>query len=364
MDTGLVKKGECYMKVLSIVGARPQFVKAAILSEMIRKHGEEILCHTGQHYDDNMSRVFFSELGIPEPDIHLGIGGGSHAGQTGQMMIGIENVILEHQPDWVVVYGDTNSTLAGALAAAKLQVRVAHVEAGLRSFNREMPEEINRVVCDHVSDLLFCPSGLAVQNLGREGITSGVHMVGDVMADVLQRSIEKAKRTSKILEALDIRPGSYILATIHRAGNTDDVSALNHLLAAFGQLGRSIIFPIHPRTRAAIQNAGLSLPPNIRDIDPVGYLDMLQLESNADCIMTDSGGMQKEAYWLGVRCVTLRTETEWPETVELGWNCLVGTDPELIQSAVQDWHPAGDRPAVYGDGHAAEKIALILEQSG
>ena len=350
------------MKLVSIVGARPQFVKAAILSEKIRQKGQEILVHTGQHYDDNMSQVFFEELDIPKPDIYLGVGGGSHAEQTGKMLIEIEKVLLREQPDWCVVYGDTNSTLAGALAAAKLHIRVAHVEAGLRSFNKRMPEEVNRVLCDHISDALFCPTSNAAAHLGNEGITRGVHVVGDVMGDILKRLISRSADRSKVLEHLQIAPKSYVLATIHRASNTDDALKLASLIESLGKLGRKVVFPIHPRTRIAIQKNKISIPKSIIVIDPVGYLDMIQLEANADCILTDSGGMQKEAYWVGVRCITLREETEWTETVETGWNRLVGTDSELIISAVKEWFPQGERPDIYGDGHAADKISEILSQ--
>lgn len=351
------------MKVLSVVGARPQFVKAAILSEKLRQYGQEILVHTGQHYDDNMSQVFFDELDIPKPDVFLGIGGGSHAEQTGRMLIEIEKVLLQEKPDWCVVYGDTNSTLAGALAAAKLHIRVAHVEAGLRSFNKSMPEEINRVACDHMSDLLFCPTPHSAQLLQQEGITDGVHVVGDVMADVLFRSLPRSQAKSQILADLQLEPKAYLLVTIHRAANTDNPENLGSLLKTLGELDQSVVFPMHPRTRGVVQSQTIRIPGNVRVIDPVGYLDILQLESNADAILTDSGGMQKEAYWLGVRCITLRSETEWVETVETGWNRLTGTDPELILDALRNWHPAGARPNVYGDGQAAEKISAILHAS-
>jgi UDP-N-acetylglucosamine 2-epimerase len=348
------------MKVLSIIGARPQFVKAAVLSEKIRQFGEEVLLHTGQHYDDNMSQVFFDELGIPNPDINLGIGGGSHADQTGRMLIAIEKALIDQKPDWCLVYGDTNSTLAGALAAAKLHVRVAHVEAGLRSFNKAMPEEINRVLCDHVSDALFCPTSAASTHLANEGITRCVYVVGDVMADVLLRSLPAARAKSQILDLLALHPKSYLLCTIHRAANTDNPAILSQLLSALGSIEREVVFPVHPRTSSMLREYGFSLPKNVRAIEPVGYIDMLWLESNADCILTDSGGMQKEAYLLGVRCVTLRDETEWTETVEAGWNRLVGANPDLIRAAVLEWHPAGERPDFYGDGHAADKICDLL----
>ena len=348
------------MSILSIVGARPQFIKAAMVSRALRPHTREILLHTGQHYDDNMSRVFFEELGLPRPDIHLEIGSGSHAGQTGQMMTGIEAVVLDEKPDWVLVYGDTNSTLAGALAAAKLQVPVAHVEAGLRSFNRAMPEEINRVLSDHISDALFCPSAQAVHNLAQEGITAGVHQVGDVMYDAVLHFIPLAEKHSSILEDLQLQTRGYALATVHRAGNTDDPDRLQAIISALGQLKSTVVFPVHPRTRKIIDTLGISLPGNVLGIEPLGYLDVLRLEANACCILTDSGGMQKEAYWAGVRCITLRQETEWVETVAAGWNRLVGIDVTAIVETVESWLPAGERPPVYGDGRAAEKIREIL----
>ncbi len=350
------------MKVVTIVGARPQFIKAAPVSRILRQQHTEILVHTGQHYDDNMSAIFFDELDIPEPDYNLGIGSGSHGAQTGAMLAGIEQVLVKEQPDWLLVYGDTNSTLAGALAAAKLHIKVAHVEAGLRSFNRVMPEEINRVVADHLSDLLLCPSQVAADNLKAEGITRGVHVVGDVMADALAYGIERSQGRSQILQRLGLAAKKYLLVTVHRAENTDDHERLANILSALSSLTEIVVFPMHPRTREVIRSRQLGVPSNVRVIDPVGHLDILQLEANADAIMTDSGGMQKEAYWLGVRCITLRTETEWTETVEAGWNWLVGTDPNLILAAVTEWFPTGERPEIYGDGNAAEKISAIMKE--
>lgn len=349
------------MKVISIVGARPQFIKAAMLSRALRPRCREILLHTGQHYDENMSRVFFDELELPEPDIYLGVGSGGHAEQTGRMMMGIEQVLLKERPDWVVVYGDTNSTLAGALAAAKLQIKVAHVEAGLRSYQRAMPEEINRVLCDHVSDALFCPTQHALNNLAQEGIYKGVFVVGDVMADALFSFIQLAPRkVNNPLAALGLKPRSYALVTVHRAANTDDVNRLTAILDGLNRLEMPVVFPVHPRTRKVIDTLNLKVGGGVHLVDPVGYLEMLLLESNADCILTDSGGMQKEAYWLGVRCITLRDETEWVETVALGWNKLVGADSAAIVDAVRNWRPSGERQPVYGDGRTAEKIAEIL----
>jgi len=348
------------MKVLSVVGARPQFIKAAPVSRELRKEHEEVLVHTGQHYDYFMSAVFFDELGIPEPDYNLGVGSASHGRQTGEMLIRIEEVLLKERPDWVLVYGDTNSTLAGALAAAKLHIPVAHVEAGLRSFNREMPEEINRVLTDHVSDLLFCPTETAVRNLAREGITEGVHNVGDVMYDVVLHNIGIAEQRSHILERLGIEPKAYLLATVHRPQNTDRAENLRSILSAFNALDELIVFPAHPRTSEAIERLGYPLRSHIKFIEPVSYLDMLVLEKHARLILTDSGGVQKEAYFFGVPCLTLREETEWVETVEAGWNVLVGADEERIVEAVREFQPIGKRAAIFGDGRASERIAELL----
>lgn len=348
------------MKVVSVVGARPQFIKAAAVSRILRRQHREILLHTGQHYDDLMSDVFFRELDLPPPDVNLGVGSASHGRQTGEMLIGIERVLLEERPDRVLVYGDTNSTLAGALATAKLGIPLAHVEAGLRSFNRAMPEEINRVVADRLSDLLFCPTQTAVENLAREGITSGVHWVGDVMYDLLLQSLPLAERCSDILRRLGLGPGTYLLATVHRAGNTDVRENLSAIIAGLNAVGETVVFPLHPRTRHALAQWGIAPGENVRLIEPVGYLDMLILEKNARLILTDSGGVQKEAYWLGIPCLTLREETEWVETVEAGWNVLVGTSPERIVEAVHTFHPQGERPALFGDGRAGEKIVELL----
>jgi len=350
-------------KIISIVGARPQFIKAAPISRALRSDFDEMLVHTGQHYDAGMSDIFFDELQIPLPDVNLGIGGGSHANQTGKMLIEIEELITQTNPDYLLVYGDTNSTLAGELAAAKLQVPIAHVEAGLRSYNRSMPEEVNRILCDHVSTYLFCPTQVAVDNLAKEGITGGVFLVGDVMQDALIYNLTLAREQSKVMERLELQENDYILATVHRAANTDDLGRLGAILEAFGLLSKPVILPLHPRTHRVVNEAGISLNGNIHLLDPVGYLDMLTLEKNADCILTDSGGVQKEAYLLGTRCITLREETEWVETVESGWNKLVGVVPEKIRSAVEEWRPSGERPAFYGDGRAAEHIRNILLDS-
>jgi UDP-N-acetylglucosamine 2-epimerase len=352
------------MRVLSVVGARPQFIKSAPVQRALREAGHhEFLVHTGQHYDFQMSQVFFDELDIGEPSVNLGIGSGPHGWQTGQMLIGLEKVIQEQQPDAVLVYGDTNSTLAGALAAAKLRVPLAHVEAGLRSFNREMPEEHNRVLTDHCADFLFCPTQSAVDLLAREGLTRGVHLVGDPMYDAVLQFADAARQRSRVLSDLSLEPRGYLLATIHRPYNTDVPEKLRNILSALGQLEDPVIFPVHPRTRqrlADLDGTG-TIGANVRLIDPAGYLDMLVLEQNARMILTDSGGVQKEAYFFGVPCVTLRPETEWVETVQAGWNVLVGAEPERIVEAVlrRVW-PQGTPPPVFGDGHASETLTRIL----
>ena len=348
------------MKIVSIVGARPQFIKAAPVSRQLRRRHLEILLHTGQHYDYGMSQVFFDELGIPLPDVNLGIGSASHGQQTGEMLADIEAVLLEEQPDWVLVYGDTNSTLAGALAAVKLCIPVAHVEAGLRSCNRRMPEEINRVLTDHMADLLFCPTQTAVNNLATEGIVAGVHNVGDVMYDAVLYHSALAVTRSQILEQLEIQPGAYLLATLHRPRNTDDSGRLRAILEAFEIVGGTVVFPTHPRTRKAIAVQAQRVPSNVWVVEPVGYLDMLRLEQQAWAILTDSGGVQKEAYFFSVPCITLREETEWVETVRLGWNRLVGADRDKIVAAVRDVRIPDEHPPLFGDGHAAEKIVALL----
>lgn len=350
------------MKILSVVGARPQFIKAAPVCRALRRAGiEEVLLHTGQHYDPGMSDVFFAELDIPTPQYNLGVGSGSHAVQTAAMLTGIEQALLAERPDYLLIYGDTNSTLAGALAAAKLGVPVAHVEAGLRSYNRTMPEEINRVVADSLSTLLFCPTAVAEANLAREGITCGVHVVGDVMYDAVLTSASCAEEVaSGLLSRLGVESGGYLLATVHRASNTDDPANLAAILSALSDCGETVIFPMHPRTRLAIEAAGIATGSNVRVIEPVSYIEMLALEKHARMILTDSGGVQKEALWLQVPCVTMRDETEWVETVELGWNTLTGTDPARILAAIAAPPPQNAPPPVYGDGHAAEKIARMM----
>jgi UDP-N-acetylglucosamine 2-epimerase len=349
------------MRVLTVVGARPQFIKATAVSRLLRARHDEYLLHTGQHYDKEMSAVFFTQLGLPAPDRNLEVGSGEHGAQTGAMLAGTEAVAMEYRPDWVLVYGDTNSTLAGALAAAKLHIRVAHVEAGLRSYDRRMPEEINRVVADHVSDLLFCPTQTGVENLAREGISAGVRLVGDVMYDVFLNHIEVARRECTILARLGLEARGYHLLTIHRAANADDPLRLRAILEGVGDAAVKTVFPVHPRTRSAIASGDVAVPPSLLLIEPVGYLEMLALEDGADVVVTDSGGVQKEAYFAGRPCVTVRETTEWPETVAAGWNTLVGADAAAISSAVRTFRPTGLRKDVFGDGHAAELVVAALE---
>jgi UDP-N-acetylglucosamine 2-epimerase len=354
------------MKILSVVGARPQFIKAAPVSRALRAAGHvEYMVHTGQHYDYRMSDIFFDELAISPPALNLQVGSASHGRQTAQMLIGLEDAILAQQPDWVLVYGDTNSTLAGALAAAKLRVRLAHVEAGLRSFNRDMPEEHNRVLTDHCADLLFCPTQTAVDLLAREGVTHGVHLVGDTMVDAVQQSAALAQQQSTSLEQLGLASRQYLLATIHRPYNTDIAANLESIVAAFCALEETVVFTVHPRTRQRLAALGLDKrlahAPHVRLIDPVGYLDMLRLEQNARLILTDSGGIQKEAYIFAVPCITLRPETEWVETVAAGWNVLVHADCDRLVAAVRahPW-PQTPPPPVFGDGAASRRIAALL----
>ena len=349
------------MKIVTIIGARPQFVKAAPVSRELRKHHTEVLVHTGQHYDRAMSQVFFDELGIPSPDVNLGVGSGPHGAQTGAMLEGIERVLISERPDWVLVYGDTNSTLAGALAAAKLLIPVAHVEAGLRSFNRAMPEEINRVMADHVSELLLCPSESAVTNLAKEGISRGVHLIGDVMSDTLKWVRQRIDRSPPpVLKHLGLSESAYLLCTVHRNENADNMDRLSGIMAALARFNERVIFPVHPRTRKTMESKQLQAPANVSLIDPLGYLDMMALARSARMILTDSGGLQKEAYWLGVPCVTLREETEWTETVDAGWNVLTGSDTERIVSAVRDFSRPVFRPPLYGEGGVAAKCVALL----
>ncbi|NJD36169.1 MAG: UDP-N-acetylglucosamine 2-epimerase (non-hydrolyzing) [Betaproteobacteria bacterium] len=355
------------MKVLTIVGARPQFIKAAAVSRVIRDSFagkiEEVLVHTGQHYDENMSQVFFDELDIPHPRYNLEISGGRHGEMTGRMLESIEKVLLDENPDWVLIYGDTNSTLAGALAAAKLHMPVAHVEAGLRSFNMRMPEEINRILADRVSNLLFCPTETAVKNLAAEGVAKGVFNVGDVMYDVSLFYRELARERSNVLRDFKLDEGGYVLATCHRAENTDDPVRLLAIVDALAAIARSmpVVFPLHPRTRKLLTEDGhLDRLGIVKLIDPVSFIDMVRLEQSAQAIVTDSGGVQKEAYFYGVPCLTTRDETEWVETVNSGWNKLVGADAGRITHAFVELRRPESHHPLYGDGRAAERIVQLL----
>ena len=350
------------MKVATVVGVRPQFVKAAVLSRSLRLRHDEVLIHTGQHYDDLMSDVFFRELGLPAPDLNLDVGSASAAVQTARMLEGLAAAFLERQPDLVIVYGDTNSTLAGALAAAKLKLPLAHVEAGLRSYDRTLPEEVNRILTDRVARYLFCPTANAVDCLKREGIDNGVYEVGDLMYDSLLAVMPRVAETeTAVLARHGVERRRFYLATVHRQANADDPAVLGRLLEALGSLDAPVLLPLHPRTRAALAAARLTPAPNIRLSEPVGYLEMVALERNARGILTDSGGVQREAYLLAVPCVTLREDSEWPETLTEGWNELAGADAEKIVAAATRPLPTGTPPALFGDGHAAEKIVEILE---
>lgn len=345
------------MKFLTVIGARPQFIKAAPISRELRNYHQEIILHTGQHYDKNMSDIFFEELNIPKPDYHLHVGSSSHAYQTAEMLKGIEDIIQQDKPDYVLVYGDTNSTLAGAIAASKLHIPVIHIEAGLRSFNKKMPEEINRIMTDHVSEYLFCPTETAVKNLLSENITKGVYNVGDVMYDAVDYNLKLAKENVSILEKHNLSVEEYLLITVHRAENTDNEKKLRNILKALAELEEVKVWPIHPRTKHLLEKLNIKLEniPNLIVIDPVGYLDMLVLQNNAKKILTDSGGVQKEAYFLEKPCVTLREQTEWVETLEDNANILVGTNVEgIIQAVNLNVNPTYHKS--FGDGNSAKKI--------
>jgi UDP-GlcNAc3NAcA epimerase len=346
------------MKIITVVGARPQFIKAAAVSAKLRKKNEEILIHTGQHYDNNMSEIFFEELSIPKPDYNLEVGSGGHGTQTGFMLIKLEEIYLKEKPDIVLVYGDTNSTLAGALCASKLLIPVAHVEAGLRSFNMNMPEEQNRILTDHISKILFPPTETAAANLRKEGIEKGVHNVGDVMFDAILHFKTLAEKKD-IIKSLNINY-DYILTTIHRAENTNDINRLKNIIEALNESGKKIILPLHPRTKKFILDYGLSFSENIMVIEPVGYLEMIALEMNAEKIVTDSGGVQKEAFFMKKPCITMRDETEWVETVENGWNVIVGADKNKILSSITSFVPERKQQNIFGDGKASDKIVDIL----
>lgn len=360
------------LKVVTVVGARPQFIKASTISRLLKNDNEveEIIVHTGQHYDSNMSPIFFDELELPEPRYNLGIGSATHGRQTGEMLVAIEQVLVQEKPDWILIYGDTNSTLAGALAAAKLHIPIAHVEAGLRSFNRRMPEEINRIVADELGELLFTPTEMAIKNLQNEGISKNrIRHVGDVMYDAALYYAKKAEQKTNILENLGLVPKQYVLATIHRQENTDDPERLKMIIDALSLIAKDVkvILPLHPRTRKCLTNLNLfeSLSKSLYVIDAVGFLDMVVLEKQACVVVTDSGGVQKEAFFYHTPCVTLRDETEWVELVELGWNQLVSPldSKEIRQSVLKAMQPrARDVIAKpYGNGDAAKKIVGYLK---
>jgi UDP-GlcNAc3NAcA epimerase len=361
------------IKVVTVVGARPQFIKAAAVSRAIRDDRahrlHEVIVHTGQHFDDNMSKVFFEELSIPAPDYDLQISGGSHGEMTGRMLTEVERVLQAERPDWVLVYGDTNTTLAGALAAVKLHQPVAHVEAGLRSFNRRMPEEINRIVADRVSTLLFCPTGTAAANLRNEGIVDGVHLCGDVMFDVSLFYRDRARERSQVVKTAGLEAKRFALATCHRAENTDDRQRLEAILSALQRISNEmpVVLPLHPRTRKMIGEFALDrLLAGVTVLEPQSFLDMIALEQAAALILTDSGGVQKEAFFFEVPCVTFRDETEWVETVDAGANALAGADTDRIVAAARSARDGGrgPRPRPYGNGRAAECMVDVLTRSG
>jgi UDP-N-acetylglucosamine 2-epimerase (non-hydrolysing)/UDP-GlcNAc3NAcA epimerase len=344
-----------------VIGNRPQFVKAAAVSRRLRERSDEVIVHTGQHYDDELSRIFFDELGVPEPDRELNAGGGTNTEQTARILTKLEPILAELEPSLVLVYGDTNSTLAGALAARQAGIDTGHVEAGMRSFDRTMPEELNRVLTDHAGDLLLCSTETAVRNLEREGAAGQIELVGDVMADVSLAFRDIAEERSRILDELGVEPGDYLVVTAHRAGNVDSRERLERLVELLAALPGPVIFPVHPRTRARLDAAGLTerLGDGVKLTAPLGYLDFLKLARHARAVLTDSGGVQKEAYLLGVPCVTLRDTTEWVETVESGWNVLVDLDREAALAALEREPPA-ERPELYGGGRAAERVCDVL----
>jgi UDP-N-acetylglucosamine 2-epimerase len=347
------------MKVVSVVGARPQFVKLASLSRRLRTGHEEVIVHTGQHYSASMSLSFFEDLDIPLPDIDLGIGSASHGAQTAAMLSALEEVLVAERPDAVIVFGDTNSTLAGALAAAKLRMPSVHVESGLRSFNRSMPEEVNRVVADHICDILFAPTATAMNNLQREGLADRAHLTGDITVDVLEENVQRSKAVSRVLQTLHLAPREYILLTLHRPYNVDDPNYLGLILKRVGALGRTVVFPAHPRTAAVIERNQLRIPRGVRLLPPQGYLGFLELQANARQVVTDSGGVQKEAYLLAVPCITVRPETEWIETLEGGWNVLADPADEQFVTKIRASQPAGERRPIFGANVANRMVSLL-----
>jgi UDP-GlcNAc3NAcA epimerase len=351
------------MRILSVVGARPEFIQAMPVSRAICVDHQEILVHTGQHYDYRMSQKIFDELDIPVPDYNLGAGSASQARQTADIMVSLEDVLLQEKPDFVIVRGDTNSTLASALVTSKLNIPFAHIEAGERSFNRGMPEELNRLVADRLANLHFSVSQAGVQNLAAEGIKDSVHWVGDVMLDALLYARPIARTKSHILDLLQIKPKKYSLVTIHRVANTDNPDRLRSIVTALNQVSEIIILPLHPRTQIALSYINVHLKEHIRVVEPVGYFDMLTLEENARLIATDSGGVQREAYYMNIPCLTLRDETEWIATVETGWNRLVGADQNLIVDSWFNFTPPSEHPSIYGIGNAAQRVVEVLSST-
>jgi len=351
------------MKIASIVGARPQFIKASVISKEVRKNYEEILIHTGQHYDYEMSKLFFDQLDIPIPNYNLEVGSGNQGVQTAKTLKRIEEVLIKEKPDFVLVYGDTNATIAGALASVKMHIPIGHVEAGLRSFDKSMPEEINRILTDHCSNLLFAPTQIALENLKKEGITKGVYLTGDVMYDVLINNLKKAEK-SNILNKLDIKPKEYFLITIHRQSNTDNLDNLVKILDALTESNEKLIFPIHPRTKKYIEQNNLKthIGENINLMKPIGYFDFIWLQKNAKKIITDSGGIQKEAYIFEVPCITIRENTEWIETVDDKWNILVGANKEKIIDSIKNFKPFSQQRKLFGNGSASKKIINIISE--
>ncbi len=350
------------MIITSIVGARPQFVKLAPLSSKIRESYKEIIIHTGQHYNTYMSGSFFKDLAIPIADYNLGVGSGKHGKQTASILGGIEDVLLKEAPDCVIVFGDTNSTLAGVIAASKLHIPIIHIEAGLRSFNRKMPEEINRVVADHVSDYLFVPTQTAMENLEQEGLGSRAYLTGDIMVDALKSNLEKAKTRSAILAQLGVEPEKYYLLTLHRPYNVDDKDNIEKLLDELSFLEAPVVFPVHPRTDRIIKKYSTHVADNLKLIDPVGYLEFICLQYNANKIITDSGGIQKEAYLLGKPCITLRPETEWLETVDSGWNMLLDPATRGIAEIISSFFPDRGQPDIFGNNVAEKMVKIVTEK--
>jgi UDP-GlcNAc3NAcA epimerase len=345
-------------RVLTVIGNRPQFIKAAAVSGPLREVAEEILVHTGQHYDDALSKVFFDELGLPRPEHRLELGGGTNTAQTSRMLAALAPLLQQEQPALVLVYGDTNSTLAGALAAAQAGIPVAHVEAGMRSYDRTMPEELNRVLTDHASDLLLCSSTAPAETLRGEGVAGEIEVVGDVMVDVAQLLGPRAAARTEVLERAGVEPREYVLATAHRAGNVDDPERLAQLVALLEAVPYPVVLPLHPRTAARLQHAALQFE-RVKTTPPLGYLDFTALLRHAGAVLTDSGGVQKEAYLAGVPCITLRAETEWTETVAAGWNTVVDLDAAAAVAALEREPPA-ERPPLYGDGRAGRRVAAAL----